>query len=110
MKNYISTSTGVWSELVPVYLTEYQKQILQSNDPSLKEEREALLRKIASERSVSVSQSIASELNAIYDRIKPTVRDGDVFYYVAMSACFRNQGYSGILNYRINNEQKQIRF
>ena len=111
MKNYISTTQYVWAEIIPVYLTEEEKDILKSTDNSLQPQKKIIIAKLAAERSIPVSPEVAEELNAIYNDIKPAESaDLSKYTFVSMSACYRNGGYTGILNYRIKLEQKQIRF
>lgn len=109
MKKYNSTVEGTWIELVDVQLTEEEKALLLSSDENDIDAKKQLVAKIKSEREKTVTSSKASELSALYDSQKPELKSSDVYELIAIDV-LENNGFSGIMNYRLNGEHKQIRF
>lgn len=106
MKNLQSTIEGTWVELKQVLLTEEQKTLLSSNDEANQEAIKALLAEIKPLREVEVQGEDAVLVQAKYEEVKPTLKETDVYQLIS----FNITGNSGILNCRVNEEQKQIRF
>lgn len=110
MKNLQSTKEGTWIELVPVELTEVEKILLMSKEESDKEAKEKLVEKIKSEREKPASKEDAELVQKLYESIKPTLEEGQTYQLIAMNASINDGNISGILNCRVNEEHKQIRF
>lgn len=111
MKNIQSIEEGKWFELVSVELTEDEKNILFSNDDANAAEKAALIQKINADGKKSVSATIASKAKAKYNEIKPSLKETDVYELIGADFIYDDSNItSGILNYKINEEHKQVRF
>jgi hypothetical protein len=107
MKNLQSTLEGAWVELKQVELTEAQKTILFSND---NEAKATLFAEIKANREVKATKADKDLAVAKYTEVKPILEETDVYELVAVDITIENASVSGILNYRVNGEHKQIRF
>lgn len=108
MKNYISQEEGVWFSLVNYTPTEEQALVLKTipateEDAVLKAETLEAVK--LSSREVLTAQE-ETELVALYNAHKPVLKEGDAYVFIDMNV----SGKNGILNCRVNGEQKQIRF
>jgi len=109
MKNLQSIEEGKWVELVSVELTDAEKSLLASKEHS--DEKLVLIQKIQNESKKAVSASVAKKANTKYNEIKPIVEDTDVYELIAADFIFDDTDFvAGIVNYRLNEEHKQIRF
>lgn len=107
MKQYQSTTEGVWIELKPVSLTEEQKALLMSTNESDKEAKKSLMEEIKTQREGSVEAEKQTELTALYNSKKPELKPEDVYQLISADV---NENLSGIINCRVNGEHEQIRF
>jgi len=109
MKMFKSTTEGAWTAsdatLVP---QELASQRMNFELPP--EEMRAVLAEIKAISSVEVFAEEASALNAIYESIKPGLKEGDVYAIIQMDAQHFNGSYTGILNCRVNEGHVQVRF
>ena len=111
MKNLQSIEEGKWIELVSVELTETEQAILLSTNSDDFESKLALSEKIKTESKKSVSATIASKAKSKYNEIKPSLKETDVYQLIAADFVYDDtNNTSGILNYRLNEEHKQVRF
>lgn len=110
MKNLQSIEEGTWTESVLVELTEAEQFLLDSNEEMDKEAQEALHIKIASEKEKPASNADAKMAQDFYATIKPELKEGDEYMFLAMSLYIDNENKKGILNCRVNGDLKQIRF
>ena len=106
MKNLKSTIEGTWVELKQVEITEEQKNLLKSNRDEDIEAKNELALNIKSLREVNASKKDSTKAQAIYESIKPELKDKDVYELISINI----NDEKGILNCRINGEHKQIRF
>jgi hypothetical protein len=107
MKNYNSTTEGTWVEMVPVQLTQEEKDLLRSTKKEDRESQKELRDKIKSEREKKASVKKSKELIAFYNSVKPELKEGDVYQLISIDV---SENSKGVLNCRINGEHKQIRF
>ena len=110
MKTYQSTTEGTWIEVLPVQLSEEQIQLMMSKDDADKEAQAQLAADIKSQRENEVSEEKSSELASFYSTVKPSIKEGDVYKLISIDLTETDANKTGILNYRINGEHKQIRF
>jgi hypothetical protein len=110
MKNLQSHIEGTWIELVQVELTEKEQTLLMSKEESDKEAKVKLLEKIKTEREKPASKEDAELVQKLYEGIKPKLEEGQTYELIAMNASFSEKRISGIINFRVNGEHKQIRF
>lgn len=108
MKNYISQEEGVWFSLVNYTPTEEQALVLKTIPAT---EEDAILKaetldavKSASREALTTEEAV--ELVALYNAHKPMLKEGDAYVFIDMNV----SGSNGLLNCRVNGEQKQIRF
>ena len=111
MKNFQSTIEGTWIEKIPVTLTEQEQTLLSSKEES--EEKNQLLSDIKSRCKVSVVSPKLEVLTGFYTKVKNSLRlkETDSFEFILFNLTEKdNGGFSGMLNYRVNNEHTQKRF
>jgi hypothetical protein len=111
MKNYQSTIENTWIELLPVELTETQIELLKSTQETDAEAKSDLIKEIKESREGAVSSELSEKLNTVYTSLKPELKEKDV--YQLISADFSEKAenvFTGIINFRLNAEHKQIRF
>jgi hypothetical protein len=111
MKNFQSTAETVWIEQLKVELTESERELMRSQNEENEEARNALFERVKAEREQLVTEEKNLSLNTFYNTIKPAIKDTDTYQLIACNCIEVTAGfYSGILNFRINGEHKQIRF
>jgi len=111
MKQFQSTTEGVWVEQVAIQLTEAEKELMMSEDTKDDESKKDLLDRIKEEREQPTTVKKSDVLTAFYTGIKPQLKETDLYELIACDLTENGTGlYSGILNYRLNNEHKQFRF
>ena len=111
MKNYQSTTEGSWSELKPIQLTTEQKALLMSTDEVDRDAQKELREQIKAEKEGKVKKAKATELTDFYQGIKPELKKEDTYQLISADLSEKQKGvFTGILNYRLNGEHKQIRF
>jgi t-SNARE complex subunit (syntaxin) len=110
MRNFQSTTEGTWIELLPVQLTEEQKTLMISTNKENEEAKQTLMETIRAQRESIVSSEKQEQLNSFYNLIKPEVGENDVYDFVSANLSKKESKISGILNFRVNGEHKQIRF
>lgn len=109
MKNLQSIEEGKWVELVSTPLTEEQIALLSSKKSEDKQAKEALIAEIQGKGTKAASKADAAVAKAKYEEVKPTLEEGETYHFIAMDILL-GESASGILNFRINGEHKQIRF
>jgi transcriptional regulator with GAF, ATPase, and Fis domain len=109
MKNIVSNIEGTWKEIKKIELTTEQKALLISKKEEDKEAKLLLQNTLKIEKEVLVTPESASVYNEIYNKVKPTLKDGEVYKLISINISYGEKTH-GILNCRINGEHKQIRF
>jgi hypothetical protein len=109
MKTYQSTIEGTWVEILKVELTEEQKTLMSSTNEDDKEAKLALVNTLKAQREAAVSANKAQELTSFYNTVKPVLKETDVYQLISADLSEATP-FTGILNCRVNNEHKQIRF
>lgn len=108
MKNLHSTTEGVWLERKSTQLTEEQKVLLNSNDnEKLKRE---LLSELRNLNNVVINDENSAIAQGIYNDKKPILKDGDIYELIAVDIQLKDEGATGIINCRVNEEHIQVRF
>jgi hypothetical protein len=111
MKQFQSTIEGVWLEQVAIQLTEAEKQLMVSQKEDDAVKKEALLKRLKEEREQPTTLEKSDALTAFYNGIKPTFKETDLYELIACNFSEDDtMMFSGILNYRLNTEHKQVRF
>jgi len=107
MKKIQSTIENQFYELREVVLTKEEKIILFSNDF---EAKKLLYRKIEELKKGELTQNEIDTYTQFYLSIKPVLNSNEIYDFVSLDLTDNNGTYVGILNYRVNEEHKQIRF
>lgn len=107
MKKYKSVEVGKWYEVLEYHLTEEQKELLASRKPKDIKAQSELKKLIEEQSKGEVNETDLEKLNIFYKEIKPTQRNSKL---ISCDIVETVEGYSGILNYRVSSEHKQIRF
>jgi hypothetical protein len=111
MKNFQSTTDGVWVEQVAIQLTEEEKQLKTSQKEEEAVEKQALLKRLKKEREQPITSEKSEALTSFYNGIKPTLKETDLYELISCNFSENNTSInSGILNFRLNTEHKQVRF
>lgn len=110
MRNLQSLQEGVWAEIKPVILTEEQKQLLASSKPEDQEAKLALEQSINEQRYQPVSEEDLTRVQQLYEFKKPVLSETDEYFLIAVDMVLNGPFTNGIINCRVNNEHKQIRF
>jgi transcriptional regulator with GAF, ATPase, and Fis domain len=109
MEIFQSVEEGKWFKINKVELTESEQTLLKSTNENDAIAKTELLETIKSKRFTSLTATKSKPFIGIYDRVKPTLKESDVYELIAIDISV-GQKTSGILNCRINGEHKQIRF
>ena len=109
MENFQSTIEKQWVKVNNVELTETEKTLLKSTNEDDKDAKNELLATIKSKRFTNLTATKSKEFVDLYDSIKPTLKDTDVYQLISCDIS-KTDKLSSILNCRINGEHKQIRF
>jgi transcriptional regulator with GAF, ATPase, and Fis domain len=109
MRNIVSNIEGTWKEIKRVELTTEQKELLKSQKEEDKASKLVLQNTIREQREISVTPESVTIFNAIYNKVKPTLKDSDVYQLIAINISYGEKTF-GILNCRVNGEHKQFRF
>lgn len=111
MKNYQSTTEGSWIELLKVELTDEQKALLMSTDEADRDAQQELREQIKADKEGEVDEAKVTELTTFYQDIKPELKEEDTYQLISADISEKQEGaFTGIVNYRVNGEHKQIRF
>jgi hypothetical protein len=110
MKNLQSIEEGTWKEIVQVELTKAEEFLLESNEQMDIEAKEALNAKILKDKEKPASKADAKMANDFYATIKPELKEGDEYKFLVMNMFVDGDNKIGILNCRVNEDHKQIRF
>jgi hypothetical protein len=110
MKNYQSTTEGIWIEILPVQLTKEQKTLMMSTKEEDREAKKSLIESIKTQREGSVDTEKEDKLKVFYNSVKPELNQEDVYQLISIDISEKEDKFIGILNCRINGEHKQIRF
>jgi len=111
MKNFQSTTEGVWIEQIAIQLTEEEKQLMVSQKEEDAQEKEVLFNRIKEEREQPTTSEKSDALTAFYTGIKPQLKETDVYQLISCDYCEKDENsYRGILNYRLNEDHQQLRF
>jgi hypothetical protein len=111
MKNFQSTIEGVWIEQIAIQLTEAEKQLMVSQKEGDAVKKEALLKRLKKEKEKPITSEKSEALTSFYNVIKPNLKEADLYELIACNFLEDDtMTFSGILNYRLNDNHKQLRF
>jgi hypothetical protein len=111
MKNLQSIEEGTWVELLPVELTESQIELLKSTKETDAETKSELIAEIKELKEGVVSSELTEKLNTVYTSLKPELKEEDVYQLISADFSEKSENvFTGIINFRLNQEHKQVRF
>lgn len=106
MKHLQSITEGTWIEIKKFEFTDEQKAILMSKDENDKEAKKSLALEIREASQVKATNKDATNASEKYNKVKPTLKDTDVYELINMYIC----GDRGVLNCKINSKHTQVKF
>jgi hypothetical protein len=111
MKNYQSTIEKNWVELFTVELTKTQIELLKSTQETDAEAKSDLIKEIKESREGEISSELSEKLNTVYTSLKPELKEEDVYQLISADFSEKSENvFTGIINFRLNADHKQIRF
>ena len=110
MKVIQSTVETIWKEIVKVELTAEEKLLMHSTNEEDEVAKKALIDRIKSERELGLDVETSSIAQSIYETNKPTLKSNDTYQLIAVDMQLEGEVGKGIINCRVNEEHKQIRF
>lgn len=108
MKNFQSKTEGIWTKILPIQLTDEQKELLLSTKDEDKDAKKILAQEISVQMNGVPTSEETTQLNSLYDSIKPELKEDDSYQLLSINVL--GDELNGILNCRVNGEHKQIRF
>jgi len=106
---YQSLTEGSWVKLSKTQLNQKERELILSNKEEDKEAKKELITELNSKIPVEDINKI-NVLESFYNSIKPELKENDSYELIAINLREKENMFSGILNYRINDTHKQIRF
>lgn len=111
MKNFQSKTEGIWTKILPVQLTDAQKELLMSTKVEDKDAKKILSQELSSQMNGVPTTEENTELTSLYNSVKPELKEDESYELLSINVISdEDEKLSGILNCRINGEHKQIRF
>jgi len=111
-KVYISTKENIWNELTSVNITEEENAIINSEDLNLKSKKFELIKSIKDRQIKVLSKEDLLNIKTKYIELKNSLNldKKDTYIFISSTILCNNNIYTGIINYNINKEHKQLRF
>jgi hypothetical protein len=110
MKILQSKIENNWVEFIPVAITKEEADIINSKDALDIEAKLILQNKINTKNKKSANEADVILATSLYNNIKPTLLESDVYELMSINLFTDNEKTSGALDYKINNQHLQIRF
>ena len=110
MKVIQSTVETIWKEIVKVELTAEEKSLILSTKEEDKVAKKELMDRLKSERELELDVETSDIAQAIYEANKPTLKSTDTYQLIAVDMQLEGKVGKGIINCRVNEEHRQIRF
>lgn len=110
MKAIQSTVETIWKEIVKVELTSEEKTLMFSTNEEDEVAKKALIDRVKSERELELDVETSAIAQAIYETNKPTLKSTDTYQLIAVDMRLEGEIGKGIINCRVNEEHRQIRF
>jgi hypothetical protein len=110
MEHFQSTIENKWVKVNSIVLTEEQKTLLISKKAEDLIAKTELQETIKGQKYTNLTTTKAKVFNDLYNSIKPTIKEGDLYEFISMNVSKNEDKQSGILNCRLNKEHLQIRF
>ncbi len=110
MKNTSSIVEGVWIENKSINLTTNQLAVLTQESEVISPEKQAVIDLIAASQNLPVSEEATALVMTKYAEKKPKLKETDIYEFISADFSINGKNISGLINCRINEEQKQVRF
>ena len=110
MKTIQSTIETIWKEIVKVELTSEEKALMLSMNKEDEVAKKTLIDRIKSERELELDVETSAIAQSIYEANKPTLKSTDNYQLIAVDMQLEGEVGKGIINCRVNEEHRQIRF
>ena len=110
MRQYQSKEEGVWSEILPVALTEEQENILSNRNQHSPQTVRAVLDAFRQQMPGPVHEEMSQLLTTFYSTKKPQINETDTYKLIAIDINEDQGDFNGILNCMVNGEHVQVRF
>lgn len=110
MKVIQSKLETIWKEIVKVELTAEEKSLILSTNEEDEVAKKALMDRVKSERELELDVETSTIAQAIYESKKPTLKSTDTYQLIAVDMQLEEEVGTGIINCRVNEEHRQIRF
>lgn len=110
MKVIQSTVETIWKEIVKVELTAEEKSLILSTKEEDKVAKKELMDRLKSERELELDVTSTAIAQAIYESNKPSLKETDTYQLISVDMQLTDEVGTGIINCRVNEEHRQIRF
>lgn len=110
MKVIQSTVETIWKEIVKIELTSEEKALMLSMNEEDEVAKKTLIDRVKSERELELDVETSAIAQAIYEANKPILKSTDTYQLIAVDIQLEGEVATGIINCRVNEEHKQIRF
>ena len=110
MKILTSNAEGVWFSPISTQLTTEEHAILQSEEETDAIAKAELLERVKTNRENPASTEDTAEAQTVYEFHKPILKETDTYQLIAVDLRIDGLDKNGIINCRVNEEHKQIRF
>jgi hypothetical protein len=110
MKTYQSTTENIWHQIHRIVYNEQEKLILDSENEEDRDARKQIIELHKNEGKTLLPETESQKYIEIYNQQKPTLLETDKYVLLSIIVVEKSKKTSGIINYRINGEHKQIRF
>lgn len=109
METYKISGDLIYSKVIEPVLTNEQKILRKSINPLDEEERNNLYQYIAENNNILASENEKTLVQSIYEKNKPNVSSEDVYNLLSATITI-DTPVTGIINYLVNGNHKQLRF
>jgi hypothetical protein len=110
MKTYQSKVENVWEQTHKIVYTEQEQLIMKSEKDEDKLAKKEIMELYKEQKRTPLSETESAKFIEIYNKHKPAVKETDKYELIVISVLESEKKTSGIINYRMNGEQKQLRF
>jgi hypothetical protein len=110
MKTYQSKVENIWEQTHKIVYTEQEQLIIDSENEEDKVARKEIMELYKDKKRTPLTESESVKFIEVYNKHKPTLKETDKYELIAINVVENGKKISGIINYRINGEHKQIRF
>lgn len=110
MKTYQSTAENIWEEINRIIYSEQEQLILDSENEEDRDAKKQITELHKNEGKKLLAENESQKFIEIYNQQKPTLSETDKYVLLSIIVVEKGKKTTGIINYRINGEHKQIRF